>query len=123
MSITLQLICIFFLYIFDLLKLFTIILSIYVTCLALVPCSDFENIQSGQELSVEATHDHDHPDNCNDSCTPFCMCACCHTNVVVNKEEVDNTLNLITPDSTLHDFYTEMETTPYLHVLFHPPIA
>ena len=106
------------------LKLFTIILSIYVTCLTLVPCSDFENTHSDEELSIEATHEHDHSGDCDDdTCTPFCMCACCHTNVVVNEEVLESTFELVTYEALFHDFYTDMVTTPYYDMPFHPPIG
>lgn len=113
-----------FLHTLAVLKFIAIILSIYVSCLTLVPCSDFENTHSDKELSIEATHDHDHSGDCDDdTCTPFCMCACCHTNVIVSEAVIDDNSDLIIHEVLYHDFYSGMVTTPYYDIPFHPPIG
>ncbi|WP_341224783.1 DUF6660 family protein [uncultured Arcticibacterium sp.] len=66
-------------------KIFTFILSIYITALTLVPCSDglahkAENMSS--EISMNH-QDHNHPGQSQDDCSTFCSCACCGSLVVL----------------------------------------
>ncbi len=66
-------------------KIFTFILSIYITALSLVPCSDGfahkpENNSSEIILKQET---HNHPSNSEDDCSTFCSCACCGSLVVL----------------------------------------
>lgn len=63
-------------------KIFALILSIVISALAVMPCSD--NITCDNKETT-AQHDdsgssplaHDHSEDEGDLCTPFCNCACC----------------------------------------------
>jgi len=64
-----------------LMKYFTSILAIYITALAIVPCSDGNIVGCSTDFNKEhielkdhIDHSHDHED---DDCTPFCTCICC----------------------------------------------
>ncbi|MFN0082794.1 MAG: DUF6660 family protein [Ferruginibacter sp.] len=58
-------------------KIFAVIMSIYLLGLSCIPCGDKEerNAKGAQTISA-IKHQHQH-DNTNDACTPFCSCSCC----------------------------------------------
>ena len=63
-------------------KFLAFILSIYIFALNLAPCVDndaFDN-EINTEISQAIGDDHQHQDS--DLCSPFCICQCCHINVI-----------------------------------------
>ncbi|MDH7445554.1 DUF6660 family protein [Aquimarina sp. 2201CG14-23] len=56
-------------------KLFAFILSIFILCSTLTPCSDAFNEEHQNEVSLDDTHDHSKDKD--DSCPSICICACC----------------------------------------------
>jgi len=59
-------------------RLFVFILSLYITALSIVPCTDGIS-QTSTDADVEVSdneHNHNHSDH-KDDCTPFCVCFCC----------------------------------------------
>lgn len=106
------------------LKLLSIILSLYTISLALVPCSDAEHVESNGKVGIETTHNHENAGDCeDDACTPFCICSCCHTNVTVSEKIFIQHVDVIFYDNLIHDSYSDMESSPYFEPLFYPPIA
>ena len=61
-------------------KYFTFILSIYIFVLNFTPCGDYNTDDNDvkTEISHTAGDDHQHQDSY--SCSPFCICQCCHIN-------------------------------------------
>ena len=62
-------------------KWITIILSVYLIGLSILPCADLEitsTVNASQFLSEE-NHSHDKE---NDMCSPFCACSCCGVQVL-----------------------------------------
>lgn len=64
-------------------KWFTFIYALYVLALSVAPCADaYEHRRcSGHPVAEQEAHHHDHDEDTTDSCTPFCMCSCCHTSM------------------------------------------
>ncbi|WP_420378712.1 DUF6660 family protein [Gilvibacter sp.] len=62
-------------------KVFTIILSIYFLALNVVPCSDTGDMDSDSQTVSVIEFDGDHDDDC-ELCSPFCNCLCCHVHTV-----------------------------------------
>ncbi|WP_114790605.1 DUF6660 family protein [Niabella yanshanensis] len=61
-------------------KLFTLVFSLYLMVVSLLPCSDARNecnSSSGQS-QVEQASNHNHQNDHNDICSPFCACTCCN---------------------------------------------
>lgn len=66
-------------------KIASFIFCIYLSALAMMPCSDYmqsmdsnKNIQSSSQQHNNHDHDHDHEnEDITDTCSPFCICACC----------------------------------------------
>ena len=72
-------------------KILSFLLAIYITSLAIVPCTDGMP-QSIADLSVEISschNDHDHSGH-KDDCTPFCICICCGSLAVMPHSTVLN---------------------------------
>jgi hypothetical protein len=69
-------------------RAFALILGLYILFLTLVPCVEKET------NCPEATHIHlaspasDQHSNQNDSCSPFCHCACCSLPMEVTNSEI-----------------------------------
>lgn len=64
-------------------KLFSIIVSIYIVALSCLPCADLEvDSLAHTTTNFSANHnDHSH-DKENDLCSPFCICSCCGSQIV-----------------------------------------
>ena len=63
-------------------KFFTLIFSIYILALSVMPCSDVHNVCNTKKSKTELTQTHNHQQDQDDNCSPFCTCACCSTSVV-----------------------------------------
>jgi len=70
-------------YTFVEMKFLTFILSIYILALNLAPCEDFTVLNNEVKTEISQAFDHDNQDT--DLCTPFCICQCCHVNVMQLK--------------------------------------
>ena len=65
-------------------KWLAIILSAIILSLNAIPCSDNEDMH--EQTSVEhKTHNHDTEEH-SDHCSPFCVCDCCSTQMVVQLD-------------------------------------
>lgn len=66
-------------------RLFTLIFSIYLLAVSLLPCSDAYNECNNKTATARVqaaftdTQEHNHKSDHNDLCGPFCTCACCGT--------------------------------------------
>ena len=52
------------------------IFALYITALAVVPCSDLDNHHE-EEINLAENPEHNHDNDADDTCTPFCCCTCC----------------------------------------------
>lgn len=102
-------------------NILSIILSIYITCLILIPCSDIEHNDSNNIVTMDVNSEY-LDKHTNDLCTPFCTCTCCHTNVILNEITVVNNLESPIFNISQYSSYFDMETKSYHSTLFHPPI-
>lgn len=62
-----------------LMKFFTIIFSIYLLALSVMPCADMMECKHQSEKSVSpfAANNHEKHSGDSEQCTPFCICNCC----------------------------------------------
>ena len=86
--------------------------------MTLLPCSD--DITCDEEISIALSQNHDHSNDKNDFCTPFCICTCCSISIAYPDFE--------TGQSEKRDLlfsYSEYFTFNYSHGYFknvwHPP--
>ncbi|WNW01702.1 DUF6660 family protein [Tenacibaculum sp. HL-MS23] len=61
-------------------KFLAFILSIYISALNLVPCTDFDVSDNDVKTEILQAMDNDHQHQGSDLCSPFCICQCCHIN-------------------------------------------
>jgi hypothetical protein len=62
-------------------KAISILLCSYIFSLAVYPCSDSNTCQDEAKAGIELSQadDHEHSDEEQDACSPFCICQCCST--------------------------------------------
>jgi len=46
-----------------------------------LPCNDSKESTGKSEVKISAIANHPQDNHDNDSCSPFCSCACCHASV------------------------------------------
>ncbi len=97
-------------------------MAIYFTALSIMPCTDgISQIEThtSSEVSVSDNH-HDHSHNEEDGCTPFCVCACCGT-IVVMPSIFQIGMRRIDLTSTYQFSYTFDYSFDYNEGIWHPP--
>jgi hypothetical protein len=55
------------------------LLATYLLILPLVPCGDKQECNEASSKTQLSTSEHQEHEEENESCTPFCYCACCST--------------------------------------------
>ena len=60
-------------------KLFAAFLSIFLLCLATLPCADAA-VNETDPIVMADNHDHG---EAADNCAPLCYCHCCHVHVTI----------------------------------------
>jgi len=63
-------------------KIFKLILSLYVLLLSCFPCGDGLDCNGKDELEIAASSGHKDHTHETESCTPFCTCSCCAASTV-----------------------------------------
>jgi len=59
-------------------KIIAFVIACLVLVLSVMPCADEISIEARNNESTEITKAaHQHEDNHQDECSPFCQCACC----------------------------------------------
>ena len=98
-------------------KLVTLILSLFLLGLSIAPCSDVPK-SDNMEISLSSQGDHDHRE-AEDLCSPLCVCHCCHSHLVVNQVFINELGALTFP---LHrTTYTDPITSGYISSILQPP--
>lgn len=70
-------------------KVFVFIFSFYLLAISLLPCSDAHNECNDSKSKTELVQNHNHQDDANDFCSPFCNCNCCSTITAFSYHNVD----------------------------------
>lgn len=100
-------------------QMLTILLSVYLLILMVLPCSDAHNAgNSRQTAEVAASTAKQHKDI--EVCTPFCVCGSCVTAVVLHPlAEYD----LLVPEylhPEISNFYRSLKSD-FSHSIWQPP--
>lgn len=66
-------------------KMFSFLFSMYILVLSCLPCGDMEDctVVDNQRIAFSETNHTNHQED-TETCPPFCKCACCGTNFVLN---------------------------------------
>ena len=99
-------------------KIFTLILSMYVMLLTGVSCDDALYEPSASQSTTFTAHENDATDCIIDLCSPFCSCTCC---VGFNKPKVVLTTTILPEVALAKIIYTEKAYSSERHPLFQPP--
>jgi len=89
------------------------ILCMYIFCLAISPCTDGAN-----DCKDKVEH-HDHSEDHDDGCTPFCTCSCCGS--LFAFSDVERDFNYSTVFSERIQSYSFHYFGSYLEEIWHPP--
>jgi hypothetical protein len=102
-------------------RLFQVILAVYMLSLSLVPCSDKENDICSVSAADIATHsDTSHTEDHEDTCTPFCTCSCCGSGVAFISFEgftIAEPISSVSPNPV----FDQIAVTTFNHSIWQPP--
>jgi len=112
-----------------LMKLVIHIFTFYMLLLSFAPCGDggkgmVEIAQHFFGVEHQHTPDHDqHSNGCgDDTCTPFCVCACCSMATDV-PAKIPLLVEYLPPRSNrLPSSCSDFIPSPFIHSIWHPPI-
>ncbi|HEY1045855.1 MAG TPA: DUF6660 family protein [Bacteroidia bacterium] len=98
-------------------KILTNALWVYLLTLLVLPCNDNCGSESHEQpITMEQAQDHHEEEN--DLCTPFCICSCCATPVLVDQVS-DLELNIA--EFAGHSDYYHSSFSSYSHSIWQPP--
>lgn len=68
-------------------KWLIMIFTLYISVLAISPCGDAEN-HCDEKSTTTSSEEHNHDHDADDSCTPFCCCSCCGTQMTITNYQL-----------------------------------
>lgn len=64
-------------------KSFWLIFSFYILILSVLPCTDKEECNEPTQTHISINTEHQNHNHETEHCSPFCICACCGTNISI----------------------------------------
>ncbi|MFV0531154.1 MAG: DUF6660 family protein [Flavobacteriales bacterium] len=102
-------------------KYFIYILSLFILALAVQPCQDSTDRDRG---SYEQQSDAHHHEEHQDTCSPFCSCACCGMVSPEIKWVLHNTSEELPDFKITHkSYYKNLYFKEFIESIIHPPIV
>jgi len=103
-------------------KLMSAILAVLMICLSVIPCDDVEGAENcGTETHFHAQSNQDHDGHSeSDGCSPFCVCQCCHTPVILSSYFARTSIFLNNTNIKL-DHYQSFLPNSIIYAIWHPP--
>jgi hypothetical protein len=100
-------------------QILTLLLSVYLLALMVLPCNDDHSHAQVTTENQIAQADNHHDDV--DACSPFCVCACCTTPIMVQQIIAFESLPAIIPyNREVNSFYMPVAST-YSGSIWQPP--
>ena len=90
------------------------ILCIYILALSIIPCTD-----GTTDACKEKIEHHDHSEDEDDGCTPFCVCSCCGS--LFTFSDIVSYFSFNSKISEKIDSYSSHYFSSYLEEIWHPP--
>lgn len=87
--------------------------------LVIAPCSDAATCET--ETTQQTSHGHDHSEDSEDNCTPFCTCQCCGALVIVASIVKYDDLKEA-PSFSFSFNYSFNYAFDYTKGIWHPPV-
>ena len=103
-------------------RILAFILSIFVLAMAIMPCDDeFDNAMSPDVSKTQVeNHSDNHSHQNEDGCTPFCICQCCGTPIILPALFNFNEKNEVAL-SSISFHYSSLYFYDYSNGVWHPP--
>lgn len=103
-------------------KLLSAILAILMIYLSVMPCDDINETKNSGVESSFLTQCNQHNDGHaeSDDCSPFCICQCCHTPVIMNTFFVRTSVVSFTIQDKL-GYYESLNANSFINTVWHPP--
>lgn len=103
-------------------KLIRFIIACYLLFLAVYPCSDRETCVDERKAGItfieSGTHNHSNEEQ--DFCTPFCICSCCAAHIQLNYT-TDISLATLDHNTKLVTLYFERPLLNNAKAIWQPP--
>ena len=108
-------------------RILSYILSFYMLFLALYPCLDAEPVAQNDSQWVSLSDsdlinpisEEDQEEHDEDHCSPFCMCHCCHTHIVIGDLPLFSFASIQAPSQ---GFHSTIRTDEVIRLSLRPPI-
>lgn len=103
-------------------KFFITIFSIYITVLAIMPCTDAATCEKEVHTENATAHQHNHREDDTDSCSPFCVCSCCGVvGIYFSSPQLFFTKTKTIHSSVLVATYNSEFISSYYYTFWQPP--
>lgn len=98
------------------------ILAVLMIYLSVMPCDDLNEVDScAIDTNFHTQNDQD-PDGHSESddCSPFCVCQCCHTPVIMSSYFVRTSIAVYSTADKM-DYYQSVYPNGINDAIWHPP--
>ncbi|MEZ4884459.1 MAG: DUF6660 family protein [Chitinophagales bacterium] len=100
-------------------KYLSIILSFFLLTLSVLPCTD---VYACEENNMMESHmSHDHSENEQDHCPPFCLCSCCGITFTTENLQVSCETAPPVQNQGYSFFYSFNYVFSFISNIWHPP--
>lgn len=106
-----------FSYICTMQKKLALFFSIFLLALSIMPCADLHTEGEGMAISIDTTHEHQ--EEHQDVCPPFCSCNCCSSSIVCGLANVYSEIEINAPETI--DRYQSEYFFNYHNGIWQPP--
>ncbi len=105
------------------LRILTIILSLYITAISFVPCSDepphVDEQGAGHYCAQLSAHAHE--EDFGEACSPFCLCSCCQQTVDQHRVTLPALFYVVTATHFKNPVIKQLSVQQLTIDLFRPP--
>lgn len=104
-------------------KLMSVILAALMLYLSGMPCDDLEVADNDGKITYlpsQHTHDHDGGSSDSDGCSPFCVCHCCHTHIVIPNHSLGTFIAILQGQQKV-DHYQDFYPSGIIYAIWKPP--
>lgn len=101
----------------------SIILAALMLYLSGMPCDDVEVADNDGTITYTQTqydHEHDGGSSESDGCSPFCVCHCCHTHIVIPHHPLTTSV-AIHQSMDKSDYYQDFYPNGIIYAIWRPP--
>ncbi|MFK7904810.1 MAG: DUF6660 family protein [Chitinophagales bacterium] len=100
-------------------KILSIILSLFFLTLSVLPCTDAHSCESDNDMESHLQHDHSEDEQ--DDCPPFCLCICCGITFTTENLEVSCETAPSVQNQAYKSRYSFNYAFSFTSSVWHPP--